>query len=111
MVLHQTLPAALRYTHELCDTVNSKNTLGISHAAENALLEQLSANTDALYQQIEALKNCLKSVPATAVTAAAYYHSAVIPAMNALRATADTLETLTDKSYWPYPTYSDLLYY
>ena len=26
-------------------------------------------------------------------------------------ADADRLETLTDKSYWPYPTYSDLLFY
>ena len=24
---------------------------------------------------------------------------------------ADMLETLTDKAYWPYPTYSDLLFY
>ena len=31
--------------------------------------------------------------------------------MNTLRTAADALETLTDKSYWPYPTYSDLLYY
>ena len=28
-----------------------------------------------------------------------------------IRAEADKLETLTDKSYWPYPAYSDLLYY
>ena len=111
MAMHKILPAALRYTHDLCNTVNSKVPLGISHAAESALLEQLSANTDALYQQIEALKNCLKSVPAAVVEAAPYYHTTVIPAMNALRTTADTLETITDKSYWPYPTYSDLLYY
>ena len=26
-------------------------------------------------------------------------------------ADADAIEELTDKSYWPYPTYSDLLFY
>ena len=40
-----------------------------------------------------------------------YYHDTVIPGMNALRSEADALEMLTDKSYWPYPTYSDLLFY
>jgi len=28
-----------------------------------------------------------------------------------LRAEADALEAMTDKAYWPYPTYSDLLFY
>ena len=28
-----------------------------------------------------------------------------------LRKDADILEELTDKSYWPYPTYSDILFY
>ena len=31
--------------------------------------------------------------------------------MEAARADADRLETLTDQSYWPFPTYSDLLFY
>ena len=40
-----------------------------------------------------------------------YYHDTIVPGMNALRAEADVLEAMTDKSYWPYPTYSDLLFY
>ena len=40
-----------------------------------------------------------------------YYHSHVIPCMEELRRNADFLEAHTAKSYWPYPTYSDLLYY
>ena len=31
--------------------------------------------------------------------------------METLRSHADTLEQVTDKSYWPYPTYSDILFY
>ena len=34
-----------------------------------------------------------------------------IPAMQAVRAEADALEELTDKNCWPYPAYSDLLFY
>ena len=40
-----------------------------------------------------------------------YYHDTVRPGMDAIRSAADALEDLTDKSYWPYPTYSDLLFY
>ena len=40
-----------------------------------------------------------------------HYHQSVIPVMQELRKHADYLEQLTDKSYWPYPTYSDLLFY
>lgn len=30
--------------------------------------------------------------------------------MEALRTVADTLETLVGRSYWPYPTYGELLF-
>ena len=32
-------------------------------------------------------------------------------ALEQVRANADTLEQYTAKAYWPYPTYSDLLFY
>ena len=65
----------------------------------------------ALYDAIDAMKGILAEVPETAEKAAAYYHDVVIPAMNDMRHEADILESLTDKAYWPYPTYSDLLFY
>ena len=50
-------------------------------------------------------------MPDSAEEAARFYRSVVIPAMNDLRREADILEELTDKTYWPYPTYSDILFY
>ena len=35
----------------------------------------------------------------------------IVPLMEELRKQADVLEKNTAKSYWPYPTYSDLLFY
>ena len=35
----------------------------------------------------------------------------VLPLMDELRKAADEAETLTERSYWPFPTYGDLLYY
>ena len=111
MAVHQILPTALRYTKDLCDTLSIKKTLGISCHAETVLTRQLSQQTDSLYDAIDTLGHGLQNVPADAESAAKYYHDTIIPGMNALRSAADVLESLTDKSYWPYPTYSDLLYY
>lgn len=111
MAQHQILPSALRYTGDLCAWVEKKTTVGVSSKAERALIAQLSHQTDALYDSIEGLKANLAAVPANAEAASKYYHNTVIPAMDILRKHADILEGLTDKSYWPYPTYSDLLYY
>ena len=111
MALHQILPAALRYTQSLCPGIAAKQPLHLPAKAENQLVSRLSAATDALYDQVETLRFALEAVPTEPAAAANYYHNVVIPAMRDLRKEADILETLTDKSYWPYPTYSDLLYY
>ncbi len=111
MAMHQILPAAVHYTRDLCKGVESKLRIGIPFAAEQGLVTRLSQETDALYAAIEDLRGALAVVPAQAQTASLYYLDTVIPAMHVLRRHADALEELTDKKYWPYPTYSDLLYY
>ena len=40
-----------------------------------------------------------------------FYAEKVIPAMDALRAEIDALECIVERSYWPVPTYNDLLFY
>ena len=111
MVLHQILPAALRYTHALCEGIAAKKTLGSPCRAESKLVERLSAATDALYDNVEKLKSDLELMPNDAKARADYFHSTITADMDAVRSEADLLEQLTDKSYWPYPTYSDLLFY
>ena len=111
MAIHQIMPAAIRYTKDLCDALNAKKSCGASCKAESVLVHRLSTNTDALYDAIDALCQALEALPKEAVDAARYNYDIIIPGMQAVRSAADTLETLTDKSYWPYPTYSDLLFY
>ena len=111
MAIHQILPAAMHYTRDLCSTLNGKQAVGVSCRAERSLIQQLSEASDDLYDATEVLKAAMKAVPSNAAQASSYYHDAVIPCMNTLRTHADTLEMLTDRSYWPYPTYSDLLFY
>ena len=111
MALHQILPASIAYSRSLCDSIAAKKGLNLSAKAETALAARLTAAEDALYDHVETLRFSLEAVPKEPAAAADYYHDVVIPAMADLRREADILESLTDKSYWPYPTYSDLLFY
>ena len=111
MVLHQILPAAMHYSKDLCQGILAKKQLGITSNAEQTLATQLSEATDALYKSCEDLQSDLANVPQGKASIVNYYHDVIVPDMDAVRTHADVLERLTDKNYWPYPTYSDLLFY
>ncbi|MBE6926072.1 MAG: glutamine synthetase type III [Ruminococcaceae bacterium] len=111
MALRQILPAATAYCAALTHGIVDKSAVGLSCKAETALAQKLSCAADKLLEACEALETMLGNVPADKQTAAEYYHNTVCAQMAALRSYADTLEKYTDKKYWPYPTYSDLLYY
>ena len=111
MTLHQILPAAVRYTKDLCQGILSKNELGIPSNAENAIARKLSNATDTLYLCCEKLREDLARIPEGKEALVNYYHDTIVTDMQSIREQADILESLTDKSYWPYPTYSDLLFY
>ena len=74
------------------------------------VLESAEDFDQALYDAIDALRHALEAAPKEAVAAAKYNYDIIIPGMQTIRSAADMLETLTDKSYWPYPAYSDLLF-
>ncbi len=111
MVIHQILPAAMKYTDFLCGAVARKSAVGAACKAEKDLISKLSATTDSLYDKVEQLKIDLTKVPNSSEDASHYYRRTIVSAMEAIRQDADLLEQLTDKTYWPYPTYSDLLFY
>ena len=114
MVLHQILPASIRYSSDLAAGLVSKRQALNSRdvgKAEASLVQRLTEATDVLYEQAEALHRDIKHVPPESKAAADYYCDIITPQMNAVRDTADLLEKLTAKSYWPYPLYSDILFY
>jgi len=114
MVMHQILPAALRYSSDLAESINRKRSaMGMTFkaATENSLVSRISTRCDSLYEKTEQLFADLENVPKDIQEANQYYSEVIVTRMNAVRKDADFLEKLTAKSYWPYPTYSDLLYY
>ena len=111
MALRQIIPAVSRYCADLSKRIAEKKAVGCPCKADEALVAQLGAGNDKLYELCEQLRTKLKQVPATGIEAAFYFNDVVVPAMDAVRAEADALELITDKTYWPFPTYSDLLFY
>ena len=111
MAMRQILPAVSRYCSDLATNIKTKKSVGCSCKAEEALVARLSEHTDALFERCEKLSTDLRSAPKCSVDAANYFSSVIVPEMDAVRAEADALELLTDKTYWPFPTYSDLLFY
>ena len=71
----------------------------------SVLTDQIATKTDKLESALMELKN------APDVTEEAYaIRDTVIGAMAELRAVADEAETLTSETYWPFPTYGELLF-
>ncbi|MBQ7345179.1 MAG: glutamine synthetase III [Oscillospiraceae bacterium] len=111
MAIRQILPAVSRYCADLAKNIAAKKALGCSCKAESDLVAKLSCGTDQLYDDCLQLNEALKSVPCESIDAANYFSHVIVPKMDAVRASADRLELITDKDYWPFPTYSDLLFY
>ena len=85
--------------------------LGINAKTESDLTRRLSETIDSLYEKTEQMVNDLKQIPADNLEATNYCADVLVNGMKEMRKDADLLEKLTDKSYWPYPIYSDILYY
>ena len=111
MAIHQILPASSAYTRELCDTAAAKQAMGLPCRSERDLVVRLAQVQDEMYARVQQLTDQLKTIPGDAKEAAAFCRHSIIATMDALRASADRLEELTAKKYWPFPTYADLLFY
>ena len=111
MAMRQILPAALGYARDLTEGIAAKCSLGLKGNAERSLVERLSDACDTLYDSCQQLRGDLAAIPQDTEIASRYYLKVILPDMSRIRTAADTLEELTEKSRWPFPTYADLLYY
>ena len=112
MIRKQILPAVFDYTRDLAQGIALKQAAGLPCKSETELLNRLSTTADRLYETCEALNTHVQSIPTEQdLRRADYCHDVLLRDMAYARKDADTLEALVGKSHWPYPTYSDLLFY
>ena len=114
MVQTEIAPAVSAYALELSKTAAAKKALdaGIACSYEKGLVCRLSLLTDAMAEKKEELVQALADIQKAedVVQESAMIRDKVLVKMEELRAVCDEAETLTAKSYWPFPTYGDLLF-
>ncbi len=112
MAKKQILPAGLEFAKELCDSVNSKKSAGVSADLEKKMADKVSALNAGISDAIDDLDSKLIGAgdAGDAEATARYYRNSVFSAMQSLRAVADELETITPECIWPFPTYGDLMF-
>ena len=112
MATKQIIPAVIKYTKELADTINAVKAAGADVSVQSELLTEISA---LLVESKSALKALTEVTEKAAEMEegeeqARYYHFTVVQAMAALRSPVDKLEMIVDKEAWPMPSYGDLMF-
>jgi len=102
------LPAGYRYQGELVDTASKLKSLG--QAVHMGTLDKLTVLVGALEQRIEALEKAVAHTGHDLRAEVKHFHDDVIPAMTALRETADQMESILPDDLWPLPTYREMLF-
>ena len=114
MARKEIIPAVISYIKDV-----SKTIINVKNAVPNALTdteEEIVSSLSALASKANTAVKELDSLTATANTVADnadcadFYLNSVIPKMTELRRICDEAETLTAESYWPFPTYGDILF-
>ena len=112
MASKQIIPAIIKYTKTLADTVVAVKAAGADASVQAEALAEVS---ELLKEAKEALAALIKVTDEAATKEegeeqAKFFKFTVFPAMEALRAPVDKLEMIVDKEAWPMPSYGDLMF-
>ena len=112
MASKQIIPAIIKYTKELADTVNAVKAAGADASVQAELLNEISG---LLAETKKALSHLIEVTEEAGAMEegrdqAVFYHDVVFTSMDALRAPVDKLEMIVDKEAWPMPSYGDLMF-
>ena len=114
MARKEILPAVEGYTKSLAETLAAKKAAvaGLPCKYETATIAKLSELSDEIADATADLDGEIAKFQAIEdVTEAANdIRDVILGKMDALRAVCDEAETITAKEFWPFPTYSDLLF-
>ena len=109
----QIIPAVIRYTTVLADSVNTVRAVGdIDISVQLELLKKCSALLKVTNSAMKNLSDVVSKVAEIPEgrERAVYCKDVVCKAMEELRTPVDELEMLVDKSMWPMPSYGDLIF-
>lgn len=114
MIKKDIIPAVCRYSKDLTESALAKKSLSadIDTSLETDLVTKISSLSACLAKKTADLEKYVleaKDIDDNEELAK-FFHDTILSQMNEVRAIADELETLVGKDYWPFPTYTDLLF-
>ena len=108
----QLIPAVIKYTKELAETVLAVKGCGVDASVQEEILRKttklLGESRNALAKLTELDAKGAK-LP-RGEKQAKFFNKEVVPAMEALRKPIDKLEMIVEKDMWPMPSYGDLIF-
>ncbi len=108
-------PASAKYATDISKSIYSiKNAVSsVSTEYQEKLVKKLNENMEGLLKASEKVTREMNKAlehENDLVAQAKVYRNNVLKAMGELRVYGDTLEKITDKRLWPYPSYEDMLF-
>ena len=106
------LPAALRYQAEIANSIAQLKAAGANvPQSQTSILATLTKTIDDLSGGLQSLQQALEQhSEGDSLAHARYSKDSIIPAIDAVRAAGDKLETLVADDLWPLPTYQEMLF-
>ena len=114
MATKEILPAVSKYSQVLGNTLLTKKSVSetLDCSYESEMLSEISKLQTSVYENVKKLEKALQRTEKIkdVTKLSVYYKDKILSVMQALRASADRLETIVSVDYWPFPTYGDLLF-
>lgn len=106
------IPAVIRYTKSLADTVIAVKEAGVDASVQAELLDSVTVRLSAVKTALVKLQKAVADAAAMEdVKAQAFFYKDTVKAvMDELRTPIDELEMMVDKSVWPVPSYGELTF-
>jgi len=106
------IPAVIRYTKSLADTVIAVKEAGVDASVQAELLDSVTVRLSAAKKALARLKKVTAQAAAMEdVKAQAFFYKDMVKeVMDELRTPIDELEMMVDKSVWPVPGYGELTF-
>ena len=114
MARTQIAPAIEAYAADVAKAASAKKAVasGLKCSYEKGIVEKLSALIDEIAEKTDELDAAIIKIhdAEDIIEESEMVRDTLLPVMSELRVPCDKAELLTAKSYWPFPTYEDLLF-
>ena len=111
MAKKQIYPAVSSYVGDLCSALMAKKSVvDLPCAEDEAVIKTLAAANENMMAAVRKLESDLADMPEGERESSQRMAHVVVPDMEAVRRYADEAEKLCSAEYWPFPTYTDLLF-